>query len=111
MLGDLADDRTLAELPEPQRVALEAALLRVPAATSTEPLGVSIATRHVIRHVAGDRPLILAIDGQPCDPFEPVRRTIPVGPGARFDLMFDLPESSLTSTRRSLPTAPGSMCS
>jgi predicted ATPase len=37
-------------------------LLRVPAATSTEPLGVSIATRHVIRHVAGDRPLILAID-------------------------------------------------
>ncbi len=62
LLGDLADEQTLAELPEPQRVALEAALLRVPAATSTEPLGVSIATRHVIRHVAGDRPLILAID-------------------------------------------------
>jgi len=41
----------------------------------------------------GFKPLILAIDGQPCDPFEPVRRTIPVGPGARFDLMFDLPES------------------
>src|SRR5947209_12101603 len=41
----------------------------------------------------GFKPLIMAIDGQPCDPFEPVRRTIPVGPGARFDLMFDLPES------------------
>jgi FtsP/CotA-like multicopper oxidase with cupredoxin domain len=41
----------------------------------------------------GFKPLIMAIDGQPCDPFEPVRRTIPVGPGARFDLMFDLPDS------------------
>ena len=40
----------------------------------------------------GFKPFIMAIDGQPCDPFEPVRRTIPVGPGARFDLMFDLPE-------------------
>jgi FtsP/CotA-like multicopper oxidase with cupredoxin domain len=40
----------------------------------------------------GFKPLIMAIDGQPCDPFEPVRRTIPVGPGARFDLMFDLPD-------------------
>ncbi|GAC1558557.1 MAG: multicopper oxidase family protein [Beijerinckiaceae bacterium] len=41
----------------------------------------------------GFKPLIMAIDGQPCDPFEPVRRTIPVAPGARFDLMFDLPDS------------------
>jgi FtsP/CotA-like multicopper oxidase with cupredoxin domain len=40
----------------------------------------------------GFKPLIMAIDGQPCDPFEPVKRTIPVGPGARFDLMFDLPD-------------------
>ncbi len=41
----------------------------------------------------GFKPLIMAIDGQPCDPFEPVKHTIPVGPGARFDLMFDLPDS------------------
>ena len=34
-------------------------------------------------------PLVVAIDGQNCDPFEPVRRTIPVGPGARFEIMFD----------------------
>jgi FtsP/CotA-like multicopper oxidase with cupredoxin domain len=40
----------------------------------------------------GARPLILAVDGQPADSaFEPVRATFPVGPGARFDLMFDLP--------------------
>ena len=37
------------------------------------------------------RPLIVAIDGQNCDPFEPVYRTIPTGPGSRFELMFDLP--------------------
>ena len=37
----------------------------------------------------GVLPLVAAIDGQPCDVFEPVRRTIPIGPGARFDVMFD----------------------
>jgi FtsP/CotA-like multicopper oxidase with cupredoxin domain len=47
----------------------------------------------------GFKPLIMAIDGQPCDPFEPVRRTIPVGPGARFDLMFDLPASESDSVK------------
>jgi FtsP/CotA-like multicopper oxidase with cupredoxin domain len=41
----------------------------------------------------------MAIDGQPCDPFEPVRRTIPVGPGARFDLMFDLPDGETDSAK------------
>ncbi len=40
---------------------------------------------------AGAKPWILAIDGQPCEAFEPVRRTIPIGPGARFDVMLDLP--------------------
>ena len=61
LLGDLADDG-LSDLPEPQRIALEAALLRVPAATPPEPLAVSIAARHVISRAAADRPLILAID-------------------------------------------------
>jgi FtsP/CotA-like multicopper oxidase with cupredoxin domain len=36
-------------------------------------------------------PLILAIDGQPCEAFEPVRNRIPLAPGARFDVMLDLP--------------------
>ena len=39
----------------------------------------------------GVRPLIVAIDGQNCDPFEPVHRTIPAGPGSRFELMLDMP--------------------
>ena len=39
----------------------------------------------------GARPFVVAIDGQPCRAFEPVRASIPVGPGARFDVMFDMP--------------------
>jgi DNA-binding CsgD family transcriptional regulator len=61
LFADLAEDG-LADLPEPQRVALEAALLRVPAASPPEPLAVSVAARHVIRQAAAARPLILAID-------------------------------------------------
>lgn len=40
------------------------------------------------------KPWILAVDGQPCEAFEPVRQTIPVGPGARFDVVFDLPQEA-----------------
>ncbi len=49
--------------------------------------------RIMILTVAGAQPFVIAIDGQPCDAFEPVRRSIPVAPGARFELMFDMPEA------------------
>jgi len=39
----------------------------------------------------GLRPLVVGIDGQSCEPFEPARMTLPSGPGSRFDVMFDLP--------------------
>jgi FtsP/CotA-like multicopper oxidase with cupredoxin domain len=39
----------------------------------------------------GFQPFVSGVDGQACGAFEPVRRTLPVGPGARFDHMFDLP--------------------
>ncbi|HEY5225679.1 MAG TPA: multicopper oxidase family protein [Methylovirgula sp.] len=39
----------------------------------------------------GLEPRIVAIDGQPCEPFAPLRHTIPIGPGACFDVMCDLP--------------------
>jgi len=42
----------------------------------------------------GLEPTIIAIDGQPCEAFTPLRRTIPIGPGASFDLMCDLPAQS-----------------
>ncbi|MDR3407970.1 MAG: multicopper oxidase domain-containing protein [Methylovirgula sp.] len=39
----------------------------------------------------GMTPHVLAIDGQPCSVFSPVGNLLPVGPGGRFDVMFDLP--------------------
>ena len=41
----------------------------------------------------GVLPMIAAIDSQPCNVFDPVNRTFPIGPGARFDILFDMPDS------------------
>jgi FtsP/CotA-like multicopper oxidase with cupredoxin domain len=37
------------------------------------------------------KPTVVAIDGEPSDLFEPVRASIPLGPGARADVFADLP--------------------
>ena len=39
----------------------------------------------------GMKVLVIAIDGQPCDPFQPMRATVPMTPGARFDIICDRP--------------------
>ncbi|PPD45822.1 MAG: copper oxidase [Methylocystis sp.] len=39
----------------------------------------------------GVQPFVVAIDSQPCDAFEPVKKSIPVAPGARFEVIFDMP--------------------
>ena len=54
-------------------------------------IGNATSARIMIVAFDGARPKIIAIDGQPCDPFEPVRLSIPIAPGARFDLLMDLP--------------------
>ena len=41
--------------------------------------------------IQGAKTVIVAVDGQPSDPFEPLRNQFPIGPGARFELMFDMP--------------------
>jgi FtsP/CotA-like multicopper oxidase with cupredoxin domain len=41
--------------------------------------------------VEGVKPLIIALDGQPAEPFAPLRNVFPMAPGARFDMMFDMP--------------------
>ncbi len=41
--------------------------------------------------IDGAKTLIVAVDGQPSEPFEPLRNQFPMGPGARFELMFDMP--------------------
>jgi len=49
--------------------------------------------RIMVLSLAGAQPFVIAIDGQPCEAFEPIKRSIPVAPGARFELMFDMPET------------------
>ncbi len=38
---------------------------------------------------------VVAVDGQPTDTFEPLRATLPFGPGTRYDLLVDLPTSAV----------------
>lgn len=49
--------------------------------------------------IEGAQPFCIAVDSQPCDAFEPLRRTIPAAPGARFELMLDLPETEGAEVR------------
>lgn len=101
------------EWPEAGLTTLNA---RAPPLVETAPPGARVRLRlvnttpsqvHIVSFF-GVRPLVVAIDGQPCDPFEPVRQTIPVGPLARFEIMFDMPdqagaEGGLTLRGRNAP--------
>ncbi len=53
------------DMPEPQRQALDAALLRTSTAAPPQPLGVSLAVLHVLRAAAAAKPLVVAIDDVP----------------------------------------------
>ena len=67
-LGDLLGpflEIPFPDLPDPQREALDAALLRVSAAAPPQPLGVSLAVLHVLRTVAAAGPVLIAIDDVP----------------------------------------------
>lgn len=52
--------------------------------------------------IEGAKPLIVAIDGQPAESFEPLRNLIPMGPGARFDMLFDMPREAESKVRFTL---------
>jgi FtsP/CotA-like multicopper oxidase with cupredoxin domain len=54
-------------------------------------LGSAATARLATVAISGARILIVAVDGQPCEPFEPLANQFPMGPGARFELMFDMP--------------------
>jgi FtsP/CotA-like multicopper oxidase with cupredoxin domain len=55
--------------------------------------------RIMIVAVEGVKPTIVAIDGQPSEPFEPLRNLMPIGPGARFELVFDMPAEEDAAVR------------
>jgi FtsP/CotA-like multicopper oxidase with cupredoxin domain len=47
----------------------------------------------------GLKAYVVAVDGQPTDTFEPLKATLPFGPGTRYDLISDLPtEAGVTGT-------------
>jgi FtsP/CotA-like multicopper oxidase with cupredoxin domain len=47
----------------------------------------------------GVQPNVLAVDGQDCPIFEPLRNILPLAPGGRFDVYFDMPEQEGASAR------------
>ena len=44
------------------------------------------------------RATVLGIDGQPCEPFDPLRKQVIVAPGSRYDMVIDLPEAAGAET-------------
>ena len=57
--------------------------------------------------IDGAKTLIVAVDGQPSEPFEPLNNQFPIGPGARFELMFDMPRDAGAGVRFSLRSGSG----
>jgi len=58
------------------------------------------AARAMTIAVAGVTPLIVAVDGQPSAPFAPLRNQFPMGPGARFELVFDMADAAVAFALR-----------
>jgi FtsP/CotA-like multicopper oxidase with cupredoxin domain len=54
-------------------------------------LGSAATARLATIAISGAKIHIAAVDGQPGEPFEPLNNQFPMGPGARFELMFDMP--------------------
>lgn len=42
----------------------------------------------------GGRQTVVAIDGQACDPFDPLKRTVVLLPGSRYEMMIDMPSEA-----------------
>ena len=42
---------------------------------------------------------VVTLDGQPCDPFDPLKRTVVLLPGSRYDVMLDAPADAAQEAR------------
>ncbi len=54
-------------------------------------LGNAATARRATLATSGAKIHIVAVEGQPGEPFEHLGNQFPIGPGARFELMFDMP--------------------
>jgi FtsP/CotA-like multicopper oxidase with cupredoxin domain len=62
-------------------------------------LGSAATARLATVATSGAKIHIVAVDGQPGEPFEPLNNQFPMGPGARFELMFDMPRNAGADVR------------
>jgi FtsP/CotA-like multicopper oxidase with cupredoxin domain len=62
-------------------------------------LGNAATARLAVVAIEGAKTVIVAVDGQPSEPFEPLNNQFPMGPGARFELMVDMPRDLGASIR------------
>ncbi len=58
--------------------------------------------RIAVLAITGAPPTVIAVDGQPSEPFRPARDSLPIGPGARFEVMLDMPGDVGREVRLSL---------
>jgi FtsP/CotA-like multicopper oxidase with cupredoxin domain len=65
-------------------------------------LGSAATARLATIAISGAKVHIAAVDGQPGEPFEPLANQFPMGPGARFELMFDMPRNPGADVRLDL---------
>jgi len=70
-------------------------------------LGNAATARLATLAIRGAKSLIVAVDGQPSEPFGPLNNEFPMGPGARFELMFDMPSEPGANVRVDLRSAAG----
>jgi FtsP/CotA-like multicopper oxidase with cupredoxin domain len=96
-IADLADAR-LARGAGRFGAALSANSAPAPLTLSAAPgarvrlrIGNAATARIMMIAIEGAKTQIIAVDGQPSEPFEPLRNLVPIGPGARFELIFDMP--------------------
>src|ERR1700722_18236824 len=54
-------------------------------------LGGAATARLATVAISGAKILVVGVDGQPSEPFEPLANQFPMGQGARFELMFEMP--------------------
>ena len=74
--------------PPPQRVAV------APGARVRLRLANACNARIMRLRFDGAKAVVIAVDGQPSESFEPVRSQLPFAPGTRYDLLVDMPEEA-----------------
>lgn len=74
--------------PPPQRIAV------APGARVRLRLANACNARITRLRFDGAKAVVVAVDGQPSESFEPVRSQLPFAPGTRYDLLVDLPEET-----------------